>query len=228
MNSHQLINQTSKKTEWYTDPAILAAARQLMGGIDLDPASSAAANKHVQANVYYTEPSYILYDELIGGLPVRIYKDFGGLHHLREWTGRVWLNHPFGQPEMPCQSGCTKKGCIERGWHTIGALPGSKDWIVRLVSEYVMGHTTEAVCLTFSATSESWFQPLKWFPQIHISPRLNYFDEEGNKVKGVTKGSCLTYLGDNVKGFAECFRKWGMVQVSYDFQFSDIKFHIKS
>lgn len=46
-------------------------------------------------------------------------------------------------------------------------------------------------------------------------PRLNYFDPDGNKVKGVTKGSCLTYLGKNVQGFAECFAKWGMVQVPY-------------
>lgn len=222
MNSHQLINQTSKKTEWYTDPEILAAARQLMGGIDLDPASSAAANKHVQATAYFTAPAFevvgeyesIVDDEVIV-LPVRHYPHWGGLHFSSEWRGRVWLNHPFGQPEKACQPGCTKKGCIERDWHTATDLPGSEHWIEKLYYSFSYRIATEAVCLTFSATSEAWFQPLKLFPQIHISPRLNYYDEAGNKVKGVTKGSCLTYLGENVRGFAECFAKWGVVQVPY-------------
>lgn len=214
MDSHQLINQTSKKTEWYTDPAILTAARQLMGGIDLDPASSAAANKHVQATRYFTQPDFVIVNGVINvELPVRCYPHWGGLGMV--WHGRVFLNHPFGQPEKACRSGCTKAGCIERGWHTATDLPGSEDWINHLVGSYIQGVTTEAVCLTFSATSEAWFQPLKLFPQIHISPRLNYYDEAGNKVKGVTKGSCLTYLGKNVKGFAECFAKWGVVQVPY-------------
>lgn len=220
MNNHQLINQTSKKTEWYTDPEILAAARRLMGTIDLDPASSAAANKHVQATRYFTQPDFVIVDELTGTintvntkLPVRGYSHRGGVKMV--WHGRVWLNHPFGQPEKACKPGCTKKGCIERGWHTATDLPGSEDWINHLIGSYIQGITTEAVCLCFSATSEAWFQPLKCFPQIHISPRLNYFDPDGNKVKGVTKGSCLTYLGKNVQGFAECFAKWGMVQVPY-------------
>lgn len=214
MNSHQLINQTSKKTEWYTDPAILAAARQLMGGIDLDPASSDEANKQVQARMYFREPRYDIVGE-INGLPVRQYVSWGGVDPRMKWRGRVWLNHPFGQPEQACKSGCAKKWCAERGWHTHTDLPGSNQWMHHLVENYNQRLTTEAVCLTFSATSEKWFQRLKQFPQIHIFPRLNYFDEDGNKVKGVTKGSCLTYLGKNVEGFAKEFAQWGIVQVPY-------------
>lgn len=222
MNSHQLINQTSKKTEWYTDPEILAAARQLMGGIDLDPASSAAANKHVQAKHFFASPEYsiegFIKSELEGNaivLPVRRYHDWGGLSDDCVWYGRIFSNHPFGQPEKACRSGCTKAGCIERGWHTATDLPGSEHWIEKLYYSFSYRIATEAVCLTFSATSEAWFQPLKHFPQIHISPRLNYYDEAGNKVKGVTKGSCLTYLGKNVEGFAKEFAQWGIVQVPY-------------
>jgi len=45
MKSHQLINQDSKKVEYYTPVEIIEAARRVLGEIDLDPASSIAAKK---------------------------------------------------------------------------------------------------------------------------------------------------------------------------------------
>lgn len=47
--NHQRINQTSGQFEYYTPPPIVAAARQVMGGIDLDPASSPQANRCIHA-----------------------------------------------------------------------------------------------------------------------------------------------------------------------------------
>lgn len=76
MNNAQLINQTSGAVEWYTPGAIVEAARRVMGRIDLDPASSAAANQTVQARCIYT-----------------VERD--GLS--RPWGLNVWLNHPFGR-----------------------------------------------------------------------------------------------------------------------------------
>jgi phage N-6-adenine-methyltransferase len=63
--------------EWYTPPNILDAVRDVLGTIDLDPASCDQAQPTVQAIRYYT-------------------KDDDGLK--QEWRGRVWLNPPFSNP----------------------------------------------------------------------------------------------------------------------------------
>lgn len=76
--NHQLINQ-SLSPEWYTPAPYVEAARRVMGGFDLDPASNDIANKTIKATTYYTAET-------------------NGLD--KEWRGRVWLNPPYG-PLMP-------------------------------------------------------------------------------------------------------------------------------
>jgi len=63
--------------EWYTPAAYVEAARVALGRIDLDPASSAEAQKTIGAELYFD-------------------KDADGLR--QPWHGRVWLNPPFSQP----------------------------------------------------------------------------------------------------------------------------------
>lgn len=80
MNAAQQINQTSGECEYYTPALIIEAAREVMGGIDLDPASSVVANARVMAGDYY------------GNCPE------GFRDGLRlPWLGRVWMNHPFSR-----------------------------------------------------------------------------------------------------------------------------------
>jgi hypothetical protein len=61
--------------EWYTPKPIVEAAREVMGAIDLDPASHAEANEIVQAARFYTEAE--------NGLVL-------------PWFGRIMHNPPGG------------------------------------------------------------------------------------------------------------------------------------
>ena len=67
---------SSETNEWYTPPEYIEAARRVLGGFDLDPASCEEANQAVLAARIHTEND-------------------SGLDH--EWKGRVWLNPPYGR-----------------------------------------------------------------------------------------------------------------------------------
>jgi ParB family chromosome partitioning protein len=77
-SNHQLCNQDSGNSEWFTPPHIIEAAREVMGSIDLDPASCRAANEIVKAKTYYS------LENGDNGLEL-------------PWFGNVWLNHPFSR-----------------------------------------------------------------------------------------------------------------------------------
>lgn len=165
MNAVQLINQTSSNVEWYTPANIIEAARRTMGGIDLDPASSAQANRIVRATHYITSV-----DDGI----------------CMPWSGRIWLNHPFGRQSNPL-------------------------WIAKLCDLYANGYVTQACCITFACTSEEWFVPLFNFPMCFLRPRTNYIGPDGEPVRGVTKGSVVTYMGNNSHLFCRYFGELGNI-----------------
>jgi ParB family chromosome partitioning protein len=65
--------------EWYTPSTIIESARTLMGGIDIDPASCAAAQKSIRAGAYLTKEDDALRNDI-------------------RWAGRMWLNPPYSIP----------------------------------------------------------------------------------------------------------------------------------
>jgi phage N-6-adenine-methyltransferase len=72
-------SEFSGEVEWYTPDEYLDLAREVLGTIDLDPASSDKAQKLVKAKNYFTTES-------------------NGLD--QEWIGKVWLNPPYMQPHI--------------------------------------------------------------------------------------------------------------------------------
>lgn len=214
MNSAQLINQTSGDVEIYTPSNIIEAARACMGGIDIDPASSAKANERVKATRFCVAPEFTEIG-VINGLPLRSYISNGGLDI--DWRGRVWLNHPFGVSEKACGLDCQKERCKKRGWHTAGDLSGNEDWVQKSDVNYrIFDHNEDqAQCMiTFASTSERWFQPLLRRPQCFLSPRTNYLLPDGTIYRGVTKGSVVTYFGADLLAFAAAFAHLGEIKVN--------------
>ncbi|WP_304634026.1 hypothetical protein [Pseudoalteromonas sp.] len=204
MNNSQLINQSVGESgfDYYTPPEISDLARDLMGSIDLDPASSSIANQNVKADKFFT----ILDDGL-----------------KQEWSGRVFMNHPFHRGEKACEPKCkklmckrpTKKSPNRRGHCITEDIPSNNDWINKLLDSYNSGKVTEAVIITFASTSEDWFWPLLDYPKCYPKGRVHYYKPNGERKGSATKGSVITYIGPNVKRFAQTFSRFGKIHVPY-------------
>ena len=71
---HPSLNSAAPRHEWYTPAKNIEAARSVMGGIDLDPASCEIAQRTVKALRFF--------DKTRDGLK-------------QPWSGRIWLNPPY-------------------------------------------------------------------------------------------------------------------------------------
>lgn len=164
---------SSKSNEWYTPAEFLEAAREVMGGIDLDPASSAAANDVVKAARIFTEAD-------------------DGLAHA--WSGRVWLNPPYGRTEVDGK---------ERSAQAV--------WTERLVDEHAEGRVEQACCMVTAKTAEAWFQPLWDFPLCFIAGRVSFRPGSGQDESQNPQGQVVMYLGERTEAFERAFGGFGRI-----------------
>lgn len=161
----------SKNNEWYTPEKYIEAARKLMGGIDLDPASCAFANETVKAANYY--------DITQNGLD-------------KSWTGRVWLNPPYGYTD---------------------GVSNQALWSSCLIRQYDKGNgpTTEAVLLVNAAVDTNWFHDLLADCPVCLTRGRVNFTTPDLGTSGSTHGSAFVYFGPNPERFVEIFSEFGTV-----------------
>ena len=107
----------SESNERGTPAYIIDAARRVMGAIDLDPASTAEANRIGQATTFYT-------------------REDNGL--IRPWYGRVWLNPPFSMPLVEQFTGraiaAYEHGAVKQAIVLVNVSTGR--WYHRLLEAY--------------------------------------------------------------------------------------------
>ena len=74
MSQPMQVLTSQQSVEWYTPPQYVEMVREVLGDIDLDPASSEIPQSWIQARTYWTAED-------------------DGLS--RDWFGRVFLNPPY-------------------------------------------------------------------------------------------------------------------------------------
>lgn len=155
----------SGNNEWYTPLIYIDAAREVMGSIDTDPASCQIANQTVKATTYYT-------------------KELNGL--TLPWSGNVWMNPPYGQPEIVqfCEALKAKR------------------------QEF-----NQAIVLVNNATETGWFQTLLSIAEAICLPksRIRFLDETGQQANSPIQGQTFFYFGPHKEKFKAIFKQFGGV-----------------
>lgn len=149
--------------EWYTPSDIIERARRVLGTIELDPASSDEAQAIVQAERYYTAGT-------------------NGLD--KEWSGKVWLNPPYGG---------------------LGPKFMDKLWTSVLVKEYVL--------LTNSFTNSRWWPTLVDDATLVCFVRrpIEFHKATGGTTNMGWNGQVIAYRGSNYFGFIHEFADLGAI-----------------
>jgi len=118
---------SSESFEWYTPGEYVDAARAVLGGIDLDPASCEQANEVVRAAEFFTEQD-------------------DGLS--REWCGRVWLNPPYGRlcPQFVAKlTGEYEAGRVSEAILLVSAYATETAWFQPLLDERPICFTSRRI-----------------------------------------------------------------------------------
>jgi len=190
---------SSNTDEWYTPAGVSQAASLAMGGIELDPASSALANETVGAERFYT-----IEDD--------------GLK--KSWKARsVWLNPPYGKYRGESNQGRWGKrlvyeyqqGSFAQGVLLVNAYIGYV-WFTELLKLSAIAHG-----LASESILAKNFDGCAPVPPCVLTFDLLRFDQpESAKNNGAGKGkakygSAIFYLGKDTEAFRREFCRFGFI-----------------
>lgn len=178
---------SSATNEHYTPPEIVAAAREVLGEIDLDPATCAVANRVVRARLFCSEQQ-------------------SGLD--QSWTSfddkpaRVFLNPPGGKLNPHTLEPLPRD---EHGKQNGPGVSSAAVWWAKLIYEWRAGHVEQAIFVCFSLavfkTAQGRVGPLDdcpapySFPFVVCSDRLKYWNERTPIGTGAPQqDSAIVYL----------------------------------
>ncbi len=162
-----------------TPVEIIEMAREMLGTIDLDPASDEDANKAVKAVHFY---------------------DTDGL--IKPWYGRVWLNPPGGMvgPDGKQLTGKERPK---------GSVSSAALWWVKLLESYRAGRVKEALYLSFNLeilrTAQTFGTPPQFYPFCVPRKRLVFESPAGKNSKQPMGASAIFYLGQKKEKFRSVF-----------------------
>lgn len=190
---------SSETPEHYTPPEIAEAAREVMGGIDLDPASCEKANEVVRSTYIYSAHGLELdWDDPEGP---------GAM--------RVFLNPPGGKLDART---------LAEGVRGPG-LSSAAVWWAKLVHEYELEHVEQAVfvCFNLELVRTSQLFPgtrsVLEFPFCVPRSRLRFWNETTPIGKGQPKyPNAIVYLpprdqvDTHTARFRESFARFGAVR----------------
>ena len=91
INRRHHVTQNTGHMEWYTPKHIIEAAREVMGGIDMDPASTYEANEKIVKATYIRTIEDDALSQNTTWMPDEPYGSY---------EGRIWLNPPYRQPHI--------------------------------------------------------------------------------------------------------------------------------
>jgi hypothetical protein len=185
-----VIGEAHKSNEWYTPSRYVEAAREVMGGIDLDPASCEMANRTVKAKKIYA-----IEDD---GLT-------------QDWICKsVWLNPPYGKA-IPY----TSQGRYMGGGNTeVKSL--QTQFVEKALNEYRNGNTEQLILLVTANTTVKWFQPLWDYPMCTPSSKITFTVLGESEGKRQVFGNVFVYLGPHEQKFIEVFSQFGRITKAID------------
>ena len=191
---------SSESIEHFTPPEIIEAARQVLGVIDLDPASSKLANDRlVHAKTFY--------DLSVNGFVL-------------PWKGRVFLNPPGGL--------CTAEGIPIPKEERKRGKSSMKLWWDRLAREWMRGTVSSAVFVGFSVellqSAQAFAVHPLCFPMCVPAQRLRFITLEDGWLKPgkqPTHANFVAFLPDRddtvrqVAAFMRLFVSFGWAGPGY-------------